>query len=118
MDENVHGSITTGLRQREVDVLTVQEDNRSGIPDPEVLDRATELQRLLFSQDDDLLTEARLRQTQGIHFPGVVFARQSYVSIGTCIRDLEMIAKLGEPSEFEDCVQFLPYESSSYKTIG
>ena len=36
MDENVHGAITTGLHQREVDVLTVQEDNRSGITDPEV----------------------------------------------------------------------------------
>ncbi|ASC69881.1 hypothetical protein XM38_008110 [Halomicronema hongdechloris C2206] len=29
MDENVHGAITTGLRIREVDVLTVQEDGRA-----------------------------------------------------------------------------------------
>lgn len=43
MDENVHGAIINGLRQRNVDVLSVQEDNRSGISDPEVLDRATEL---------------------------------------------------------------------------
>lgn len=108
MDENVHGAITIGLRQRAVDVLTVQEDHRSGITDSEVLDRATELQRVLFSQDDDLLAEAKSRQVQGISFPGVVFARQSCVSIGTCIRDLELIAKLGEPEEFEDRVQFLP----------
>jgi predicted nuclease of predicted toxin-antitoxin system len=108
MDENVHGAITTGLRQREIDVLTVQEDNRSGIVDPEVLDRATELQRVLFSQDDDLVVEANDRQSKGIDFPGVVFARQSRVSIGTCVRDLELIAKLGEPEEFKNRVQFLP----------
>lgn len=28
MDENVHGQITVGLRLRDVDVLTVQEDER------------------------------------------------------------------------------------------
>ena len=30
IDENVHRAITTGLRMRDVDVLTVQEDGRSG----------------------------------------------------------------------------------------
>ncbi|MBE9101704.1 DUF5615 family PIN-like protein [Vacuolonema iberomarrocanum] len=108
MDENIHGAIINGLRQRNVDVLSVQEDNRSGISDPEVLDRATELQRLLFSQDDDLLAEAKTRQMRAVYFPGVVFARQSRVSIGSCIRDLELIATLGKPEEFENRVHFLP----------
>jgi predicted nuclease of predicted toxin-antitoxin system len=108
MDENVHGAITNGLRQRDIDVLTVQEDNRSGISDAEVLDRATELQRVLFSQDDDLLAEAKSRQLKALNFPGVVFARPLRVSIGTCIQDLEMIAKLAEPEELKNWVQFLP----------
>lgn len=108
MDENVHGAITNGLRLRNIDVLTVQEDDRSGISDPEVLNRATELQRVLFSQDDDLLAEAKSRQTRSIRFPGLVFARQSRVSIGTCIRDLEIIVQLARPDELENWVQFLP----------
>jgi hypothetical protein len=33
MDEHVPRSITTGLRLRNVDVLTVQEDGRTGFPD-------------------------------------------------------------------------------------
>lgn len=53
MDEHVHGAITTGLRLRDVDVLTVQEDDRSGFPDPEILDRATQLCRIVFTQDRD-----------------------------------------------------------------
>ncbi|MFB2937455.1 DUF5615 family PIN-like protein [Aerosakkonemataceae cyanobacterium BLCC-F154] len=58
MDENVARQITTGLRQRGVEVLTVQEDGLTSFPDPIVLDRATELQRLLFTQDQDFLAEA------------------------------------------------------------
>jgi predicted nuclease of predicted toxin-antitoxin system len=64
MDENVHRAITNGLRLRVLDVLTVQEDQRSGFPDPKILDRATEIQRILFTQDDDFLAEANYRQTE------------------------------------------------------
>ena len=67
MDENVRGAITRGLKKLEVDVLTVQADDRIGIDDPEVLERATTLRRVLFSQDDDLLVEAKRRQTQGLY---------------------------------------------------
>ena len=31
MDENVPKQITTGLRSRQIDVLTVQEDDRAGL---------------------------------------------------------------------------------------
>lgn len=48
MDENIPRSITTGLRLRGVDVLTVQEEGRTSFTDPIILDRATELQRVLF----------------------------------------------------------------------
>ena len=108
MDENVHRAITTGLRLRGIDVLTVQEDDRSGLDDPSVLDRATELGRVLFSQDEDLLAEGRRRQGAGIGFAGVIFAHQMHVTLGDCIRDLELIAKAAHPEELSDRVEFLP----------
>ncbi|NES02346.1 MAG: hypothetical protein F6K22_05540 [Okeania sp. SIO2F4] len=43
MDENVARQITEGLRQRGIDVLTVQEDSLSGEADPTVFNRATQL---------------------------------------------------------------------------
>jgi hypothetical protein len=49
MDENVDGSISNGLRKRGIDVLTVVEDGRMGAPDSEVISRAQELERVLFS---------------------------------------------------------------------
>lgn len=108
MDENVAGQITRGLRKRGVDALTVQEDGRSGYPDPIVLDRAMELERVMFSQDRDLPDEAEYRQREGISFSGVIYAHQLQVPIGTCVRDLEIIAKVGMLEEFVNCIQYLP----------
>ncbi len=34
MDEHIHRAITSGLRLRGVNVLTVQEDGYGGYPDP------------------------------------------------------------------------------------
>jgi predicted nuclease of predicted toxin-antitoxin system len=61
---------------RGVDVLTAQEDGRTGTPDPELLDRAEQLDRVLVSRDHDFLTEARRRQVAGLPFSGVIFAHQ------------------------------------------
>ena len=108
MDENVHRGITDGLRIRDVDVLTVQEDGRTGFQDPVILDRATELERVLFSQDDDFLAEASRRQQEKIKFAGVVYAHKLRVSVGDCIRDLEIIAKAAYHKELANRIQYLP----------
>jgi len=106
MDENVPLPITNGLRQRDVDVLRDQEDNHT--PDPIILDRATELQRVVFTQDDDFLAIANSRQQEEVNFSGVIYAHQQNVTFGDCIRDLEIIAKLSEPEDLVNRVQYLP----------
>jgi hypothetical protein len=72
------------------------------------LDRATELGRALFTRDYDLLQETTKRQRRGVRFSGVIYAHQLRVSVGRCIRDLEIIAKAGEPEDIENRVEFLP----------
>ena len=108
MDENVIGAVSRGLRLRGVDVLTAQEDGREGTPDPQLLDRAMELGRVLFTQDDDLLREAAKRQRQGDPFPGVIYAHQQDLSAGECVQDLELIAGACEPEELAGRVRYLP----------
>ncbi|MCM0593378.1 MAG: DUF5615 family PIN-like protein [Gloeotrichia echinulata IR180] len=108
MDEHVRRAITIGLRLRNVDILTVQEDGRAGTPDPILLDRATELGRVIFSQDQDFLIEANRRQAEGIAFLGVIYASQLSVSIGDCIRELEIIAKASEQEDLANLVLYLP----------
>ena len=108
MDQHVLRAITEGLRLRGMDVTTAYEDGASDMDDSELLDRAHELGCVLFTQDDDLLAEATKRQREGIYFNGVIYAHQLRVSIGTCIHDLEIIAKAGEPEDLANSVQFLP----------
>lgn len=96
MDHNVPLPITNGLRLRGVDVLTAYEDQHHQVDDDILLDRATELDRVLFTRDDDLLAEADKRQQTGIPFAGVIYAHQLRVSIGTAVHDLELIAKAAD----------------------
>ncbi|MFO1434781.1 MAG: DUF5615 family PIN-like protein [Candidatus Competibacteraceae bacterium] len=55
MDHHVHAAITEGLRRRGVDVITAYEDGSAELDDNQLLARATQLGRALFSQDSDLL---------------------------------------------------------------
>lgn len=108
MDVHVRRAVTEALRERAVDVLTAQTDGTTELSDPDLLDRATELGRVLFSQDEDLLAEATRRQRGGIPFPGVVYAHQLKVTVGQCVNDLEIIAKTSDPADLANRVEFLP----------
>jgi hypothetical protein len=108
MDHNVPMAITNGLRLRGVNVITAFEDNSHQLDDPALLDRATTLGRVVFTRDDDFLSEAHRRQRTGVPFGGVIFAHQLKVSIGRCVHDLEVIAKVGEPEDMYNSVQHLP----------
>ena len=66
MDEHVPQPVTDGLRARGIDVLRVQDDGFMHTPDPEIVDRATALGRLLFSHDVDMPAEAARRQGWGL----------------------------------------------------
>jgi hypothetical protein len=76
--------------------------------DPRLLDRAGELGRVLFSQDEDLLIEAARRQREGIHFAGLIYAPQLELSVGRFIEELEILAKAGLLTDFVNRVQYLP----------
>lgn len=108
MDVHVRRAVTNGLRLREVDVMTAQEDDTALWADDRLLDRAGELGRVLFSQDDDLLAEAEVRQREGRRFGGVIYAHQLAITIGQCVKDLELIAKVAEPEDLVGRVEFLP----------
>jgi hypothetical protein len=86
MDVHIPYAVTVALRLRAVNVLTAQEDGAAQLPDAALLDRALEVGRILFSQDDDLIREATLRQRTGKRFAGVVYAHQLNVTIGSASR--------------------------------
>ena len=64
--------------------------------------------RILCTQDSDLLHEAARRQRTGQEFGGLVYAHQLKVTIGQCLRGLELMARFGEPEDFRSWVEYLP----------
>ncbi len=109
MDHHVHAAITDGLRQRGIDVLTAFDDGAAELDDDELLQRATERGRVLFSQDRDLLVFAHDWQRTGREFAGLVYAHQLGITIGQAIRDLELIATVAEPEDMRNVIEFLPW---------
>ena len=107
-DVHIPRAIVEGLRVRHVDVRTAQEDEAAELSDAALLDRATALGRALLTFDDDLLAECATRQRQGTVFSGLIFGHPLRVSIGQCIRDLEVMATVGEPEDILNQVEFLP----------
>lgn len=93
MDHNVRRAVTTGLRIRDVDVLTAFEDGHHTADDPALLDRAGVLGRVLFSQDEDLLEEAVRRQRAGVSFGGLTYCHQERLGNGALIDELELVVK-------------------------
>jgi Domain of unknown function (DUF5615) len=108
MDVQVPAAITHGLRGRAVTVLTAQDDGTDRLADPQLLDRTTQLGFVLFTQDQDFLAEAARRQQAGEPFAGVVYGPQNPGWIGRYIDDLELLAKVFDPIDMRNRVEYLP----------
>ena len=109
MDQHVPLAITEGLRERGVEVLTAAEDNAADWSDPDILHRATELQRVVFTLDDDFLAIAAEWLESGREFAGVAYAHQLAITIGQAVRDLELMATVLDPTDMRNRIEFLPY---------
>jgi hypothetical protein len=108
MDEHVPRAVTEALRLRSIDILTAQEDGAAQLEDDLLLQRATELGRVLFSQDQDLLREGTRRLREGAHFCGIVYAHQRRVTIGQIVEDLELLATATSMEEWHGRIEYLP----------
>jgi len=108
LDHHVDAAITEGLRQRGIDLLTCREDGTETWDDERLLERATALGRVLFSQDDDLLAIAHRHQRAGHPFAGLIYGHQLDLSIGQAVRDLALIAQVYDPDDLRDRVEYLP----------
>jgi len=92
-DQHVPAAITRASRLRGVDVLAARDDKHDRAGDNELLERATELKRILFTQDEDLPALAHQYQLEGQLFAGVVYSHQLRVSVGRCVNDLKSSPK-------------------------
>ena len=108
MDVHVPFAITEGLRRRKIDVLRSQDDETTEVDDESLLARATELGRLLFTQDEDFMKIAVRWQKSSRDFAGILFAHQQGASLGRLVDDIELIAECCAPQELSNRLTYLP----------
>jgi len=109
LDVNVPQSITDQLRERGVNVVTAIEDGARELTDRELLERARELRRVVFTHDTRFKALAEDWQRQGQQFAGLIFGRQLGGTVGQFVRDLELIALACDPDDCWNTVQYLPF---------
>jgi Domain of unknown function (DUF5615) len=107
-DVHVDRAIVGQLRLRQVKSLTAQEDGADRLSDELLLEHASQLGRPVVTHDIRFLAMAEDWQRQGRPFCGLIFAHLMQVSIGQCVRDLELIAKATEPQDWASAVLRLP----------
>jgi hypothetical protein len=108
MDMHVPRAVTSALRLRAIDVLTAQEDGVEEWDDADLLPRATDLGRILMSQDKDLLREGVRLLREGHGSSGIVCAHQLRVSIGQMVEGLVLIAGATSREEWWGRIEYLP----------
>jgi hypothetical protein len=108
MDVHIRRAVTSALRLRSIDVLTAQEDGAAELDDDRLLQRATELGRVLVSQDEDLLREGARWLREHKDFSGIIYAHQLRVTIGQMVQDLELIAAATSNEEWSGKIEYLP----------
>lgn len=108
MDQHVPVQIADGLRRRGIDVITAFEDGQAKSDDDLLLARATELNRVLFTQDRDFLRIADLWQAKGRAFTGIIYAHQLTITIGQAVRDLELMAQVFIAVDMVNRVEYIP----------
>jgi hypothetical protein len=86
MDVHVPQSITDQLRRRGVDVLTAIEDDSAELADEALLERASSLERVLFTQDIRFKALAEDWQRHQRPFAGLIFGHQLGGTMGNLSR--------------------------------
>lgn len=108
MDVHVPSAITEQLRLREIDAFTAWEDGRDELSDDRLLQHASSLGHVLFTQDIRFQALAEQWQRDGEAFTGLVFGHQSGGTIGQYVADLELIAKATDESDWSSMIVHLP----------
>ena len=101
-DEHVAWAVVKGLRERGVDVVTVEEAGLRGGTDEVQLAHALAEGRVVVSHDTDFL---RLHAA-GVEHSGVVFGAQD-LSVGEVIFGLMLIVQVLDADEMVNHVEFI-----------
>src|SRR5688572_16440378 len=108
MDAHFPAPITKQLRRRGVDALAAPEEKTNELPDHELLMLASSLSRVIVTFDIRFRVMAENWIRTNRDFAGLVFVNSTSMTIGQVVSELELIAKVYEPGELNNKVEFVP----------
>jgi hypothetical protein len=108
MDHNIQGAVVEALRARGVDCITATQDAATTLDDDALLDRATQLGRVLVTHDKDFFAIHAARLSAGRQMGGIIHSLPTQITIGQLIDDLELISLASEPDELRNSLVRLP----------
>jgi predicted nuclease of predicted toxin-antitoxin system len=103
-DENIECSIIEGLRRRKIEVFSAKELGYSGKPDEFHIKKASEIKAVILTHDIDFL---RMASSPEINHNGIIFSHSKDISIGQCIRGVELITNILTDKDMENHIEFL-----------
>lgn len=86
-DENVHPEVIEFLREAGLDVESVSEQGQFGLPDSQVLQQATEAERVVLTHDSDFGGLALM----GAKFIGIIYIRPGHIRTDFTMKTLGAI---------------------------
>jgi len=104
VDENIEHSIVEGLRRRKIEVVSAKELGYMGKPDEFHIKKASEIKAVILTHDIDFL---RIASRPDIHHSGIIFSHPEKISIGQCIRGVELITKILTEKDMVNHIEFL-----------
>lgn len=113
-DDNLQKAIVDGMRRKRPNItfLMLREAGTLGLGDPDILQRARELDLLLVSHDRRTMyrhfADALAQLPNGEHMPGVFLVSQDKFSVGQIIGFLLEIYDLSSHDEWQDRIINLP----------
>ncbi len=103
-DENIERSVIDGLRRRGIEVFSAKEHRYSGKPDEFHIKKAAEIKAVILTHDIDFL---KITSTPGVNHTGIIFSHPKNVSIGQCIKGVELIVNILTDKDMENHIEFL-----------
>jgi predicted nuclease of predicted toxin-antitoxin system len=107
-DENFHGPVVSGLRQKypEVDVVRAQDVGLQSAPDELILQWAADRQRVVLSHDQRTMPLfAYARVERGLAMSGVVIVE--VMSVGKVIEEIALLGIVGVAADMENHVRYI-----------
>jgi len=106
-DENIESAIVEGLKRREIEVISARDTGDLGEDDEYHLKRASELGAVILTHDVDFLKIAHQWHREGKGHKGILYAHPLDLSLGECIRRVELVTQALTEEEMRNHIEFL-----------